>query len=206
MVLVKTCGITSLRDALACVRAGADMLGFNFYPESPRYISPRDARSIIERLPPSVVSVGVFVNEGHPRRVIELADLAGVTALQLHGDEPPAYCHALAGRYVIKAVHVTDDFSPEQAARYAVKAVLLDSSRAGIYGGTGETFNWEAARAARPVVPKLFLAGGLGPENVAAAAALVRPYAVDACSSLERVPGRKDERRVKAFVVAARSP
>src|SRR5215204_289028 len=104
MTLVKICGITNLEDALACVEAGADALGFNFYPNSPRYVAPQEARRITGQLPASVLSVGVFVNEESPRRVEEIASEAGVAAVQLHGDEPAAYCRALRSRLVIKAL------------------------------------------------------------------------------------------------------
>ena len=205
MTLVKICGITNLTDALTCAHAGADMLGFNFYRKSPRYIAPEEARSIIEQLPEGIINVGVFVNEESPERVAEVANLAGVSTVQLHGDEPPAYCRALPIQFVIKALRVAPDFVPEDAARYETDAILLDRFTAELYGGTGETFDWSKARAARALVPKLFLAGGLNPQNVAEAVRFVRPYAVDACSSLERAPGLKDETRVRAFIVAAKS-
>lgn len=204
MVLVKICGITNLTDALACVAAGADMLGFNFYKKSPRYVAPHEARRLIEQLPPSVLTVGVFVNEASPGRVVELSDLAGVSAVQLHGDETPEYCRALEGRFIIKALRVTAAFAPERAVACGGEAVLLDTFVPGAYGGTGQAFDWAAARATRELIPKLFLAGGLGPENVAEAVAMVRPYAVDACSSLESARGLKDEQRVRAFILAAR--
>ena len=204
MALVKICGITNLADALACVEAGADMLGFNFYARSPRYIEPHEARRIVEQLPEGVLAVGVFVNEESPERVAELADISGVAAVQLHGDEPADYCRALAGRFVIKALRVGHDYAPESAARCGAEAVLLDGFSHAAYGGTGKTFDWSVARATRAVVPRLFLAGGLDQENVAAAVRAVRPHAVDACSLLERAPGLKDERRVRAFVAAVR--
>ncbi|HEV2705990.1 MAG TPA: phosphoribosylanthranilate isomerase [Pyrinomonadaceae bacterium] len=204
MALVKICGITNLADALACVEAGADMLGFNFYRRSPRYIEPRAARRIIEGLPQGVQTVGVFVNEETPERVAELADTAGVAAVQLHGDEAEDYCRALSGRFVIKALRVADDFAPERATCCGAEAVLLDGFSRTAYGGTGKTFDWSLARATRAVVPHLFLAGGLDQENVAAAVRFVRPYAVDACSLLESAPGVKDERRVRAFIAAVR--
>lgn len=203
MALVKICGITNLSDALACVEAGADMLGFNFYTRSPRYIEPRAARLIVERLPRGVVAVGVFVNEESPERVAELADIAGVEAVQLHGDEPADYCRALSSRSVIKALRVGQNFAPERAAHCGTQAVLLDGFSHAAYGGTGKTFDWDVAVATRAVVPRLFLAGGLDPENVAEAVRVVRPHAVDACSLLERAPGQKDERLVRAFVAAA---
>jgi phosphoribosylanthranilate isomerase len=204
MALVKICGITNLADALACVEAGADMLGFNFYARSPRYIEPRVVRRIVEGLPQGIATVGVFVNEESPERVAELAETAGVSAVQLHGDEAADYCRALSGRMVIKALRVASDFEPERAARCGAEVVLLDGFSQTAYGGTGKTFDWSIACATRAVVPRLFLAGGLDQQNVAEAVRAVRPYAVDACSLLESAPGLKDERRVRAFVAAVR--
>jgi phosphoribosylanthranilate isomerase len=204
MTLVKICGVTNLEDALACVEAGADVLGFNFYPRSPRYVAPAEARRITEQLPASVVSVGVFVNEESPARVDEIAAEAGVAGLQLHGDEPAAYCRALTHGFVIKALRVSPGFAPESAAVCGARAVLLDAYNKNLYGGTGEVFDWSAARRVRALVPRLFLAGGLGPANVADAVRAVAPYAVDACSLLERAPGLKDAARVRAFVAAVR--
>jgi phosphoribosylanthranilate isomerase len=203
MVRVKVCGITSLDDAVACVEAGADALGFNFYPRSPRYINPQDARRIIERLPSSVLTVGVFVNEGGPEAVVRIAKEAGVRAVQLHGDEPPEYCRALEALYVIKALRVSEGFVPESALEYETEAVLLDAFDRSERGGTGRTFDWEIARRVRELVPKLYLAGGLSAENVKEAVEQVHPYAVDACSLLESAPGRKDLERVRNFISAA---
>lgn len=204
MTLVKICGITNLEDARACVAAGADMLGFNFYPASKRYISPPAARSIIEKVSSSIICIGVFVNEPSPARVAQLAEEARVSVVQLHGDEPPEYCRALANYQVIKALRVAPDFAPAQAAECGAETVLLDAFQPDAYGGTGHTFDWSVALAFRALVPKLILAGGLTPENVAAAIAHVRPFAVDACSSLEREPGLKDGALVKAFIAAAK--
>ena len=204
MVRIKICGITNLKDALACADAGADLLGFNFYPGSPRFIEPAAAREIIAELPASILSVGVFVDGGTPYEVKRLADIAGVTALQLHGDESPSYCRQLNGRFVIKALRTNAAFKPERASDYATDALLLDSFDASIAGGTGKVFDWTLALRTRNLVPKLFLAGGLGPENVGAAVARVQPYGVDACSLLESGPGRKDIGRVRAFINAVR--
>ncbi len=204
MTLVKVCGITNLADARFCADVGARLLGFNFYPSSPRYIAPPHARRIVELLPPSVACVGVFVNEDSPERVASLAAAAGVTFVQLHGDEPPEYCRALKGCSVIRALRVSRDFVPEQAASCGTETVLLDAFRADVYGGTGRTFDWSVALATRALVPKLILAGGLTPENVGEAVARVRPFAVDACSSLECAPGMKDAERVRAFVHAVK--
>ena len=200
MAKVKICGITNLEDAIISIDAGAFALGFNFHPQSPRYINPLTARSIISQLPTYVLSVGVFVNEVEPGIVARLSDIAGVGAIQLHGDESPDYCLALRDRYVIKALRINSNFSPVSASEYKVQAILLDAFSTGAFGGTGLTTDWSLARKTRAVVPNLFLAGGLSPENVAEAIAVVGPYAVDACSCLESSPGRKDAARVRKFI------
>ena len=205
MTLVKICGITNLEDARASAAAGADMLGFNLYPASKRYIPPESARRIIEQLPQSITCIGVFVNEPSPERVSQLAEEAGCSVVQLHGDEPPEYCQALSGYRVIRALRVAPDFAPQQAAVCGAETVLLDAFQTGAYGGTGHTFDWSIALAVKSLVPNLILAGGLAPENVAIAIAHVRPFAVDACSSLERAPGLKDAALVKAFVAAVKN-
>ncbi|HEV3469153.1 MAG TPA: phosphoribosylanthranilate isomerase [Pyrinomonadaceae bacterium] len=204
MTKVKICGITNLEDALTAVEAGADMLGFNFYRRSPRYIDPRAARRIVERLPAGVLSVGVFVNEEGPGEVLRLAAEAGVGAAQLHGAETPEFCAALGGLWTIKALRVGEDFEVASVKAYPAAAVLLDAHVRGEWGGTGRTFDWELARRARRLVPRLILAGGLTPENVAAAVSGVGPFAVDACSGVEVAPGRKSATLVRRFVAAAR--
>lgn len=201
MTLVKICGITNLADAQAAVDAGADLLGFNFYRPSPRYISPSDAQKITSQLPESVLKVGVFVNEGL-HSVERIAEEAGISAVQLHGDETPEYCRELAGRYVIKAFGAGDNLN---LRAYDVDAIMLDTKDDVLHGGTGRTFDWTIAQRTNKSVPKLFLAGGLSPENVAEAITTVRPYAVDACSSLEERLGKKNHERVRAFVKAVRS-
>ena len=151
------------------------------------------------------MTVGVFVNEASPEKVARIADAAGVAAVQLHGEETPTYCLALKDRFVIKALRIQEGFIPEQTSAYETKAILLDAFSSKARGGTGERFDWSVAQQARQFVSKLFLAGGLRPENVSEAVEIVRPYAVDVCSSLESAPGQKDEERVRAFVAAARS-
>ena len=203
-MFIKVCGITNLEDALAAVEAGADALGFNFYRRSPRYIAPDVARRITEQLPSTVMKVGVFVNESEPDEVARIADSAGLTAVQLHGDESPEYCSQLRDRFTIKAVRARDDFEPQVVREYETDAILLDAYATDARGGTGLLVDWEMARRVRELVPQLFLAGGLSPENVAEAIAAIDPYAVDACSSLETVPGKKDMKRLHAFIAAAR--
>lgn len=212
MVKIKICGITSLADAHAAIEAGADMLGFNFYRPSPRFIEPAAARQIIDSLKAETgtpaETAGIFVNESIDD-LLRVATIAGVDTVQLHGDESPNYCDELkshlGNKILIKALRVNESFEPREAGNYHVDAVMLDAFHAQLRGGTGHVINWDVARATREVVPRLFLSGGLSPENVAEAIVRVQPYAIDACSSLESAPGRKDAARMKAFVSAARN-
>ncbi len=203
MVRVKICGITNEEDALAAVEAGAEALGFNFYRRSPRYVTPGEARRIVERLPERVLCVGVFVNEdaSEVRRVVAEA---GLGAAQLHGDESADYCRGLGGGMTIKALRVGEGFDLGRVAQFGTDAVLLDAFSGEAFGGTGRTFDWDVARRACGLVPKLFLAGGLTPSNVAEAVRAVRPLAVDVCSGVETAPGRKSPSLVKNFIEAAR--
>ena len=205
MTLVKICGITNLNDALAAIAAGADALGFNFYKPSPRYITPQSAREIIDQLPGSPLTVGVFVNEESPQDVMNIANDAGIKALQLHGDESPEYCRELAATtHVIKTLAVSDNFDPKLAYEYQVDAIMLDTRDNRLRGGTGRVFDWSIAQQVSQLIPKLYLAGGLSPENVAEAIKQVRPYAVDACSGLEDRPGSKNHERMRAFIDTVR--
>jgi len=204
MTLVKICGITTLDDALAAVDAGADLLGFNFWPRSPRYISPANAREITNRLPQSILKVGVFVNH-ELQSLLTIASEVNLSAVQLHGDESPDYCSRLGDKYVIKAFGAGNKFDWHAVDRYDVQAIMLDTKDELLRGGTGRVFDWSIAQGVNNSIPKLFLAGGLSPENVAEAIATVRPYAVDACSSLECAPGKKNHESMRAFVTAVRS-
>lgn len=205
MTFIKICGITNLDDALAAVDAGADALGFNFYKPSPRYVTPETAAEIIGHLPSAVLTVGVFVNEPSPKSVEDLARRASVTAIQLHGDESPGYCSEIDNRYVIKALAAGTDFDLKRALDYDVDAILLDTKHDTLRGGTGRVFDWSIALEVRRAVPKLYLAGGLGIENIEDAINSVDPFAVDACSALEKTPGKKSHERMRAFVNAIRS-
>jgi phosphoribosylanthranilate isomerase len=201
-VRVKICGITRPEDALAAAAAGADALGFNFWPGSKRYIPAVRARAIIALLPPFVIPVGVFVNQKRDE-IEEVAASTGIHVLQLHGDETPEAC----GGYllpVVKAIRVGADFSPEMLNRYAyaVSACLLDTPSSG-FGGTGSTFDWGRLASLRPSTP-IILAGGLTPNNVAAAVDAVKPYAVDVASGVEQGPGVKDAVAMQRFVGAAK--
>ncbi|MDD5284938.1 MAG: phosphoribosylanthranilate isomerase [Desulfuromonadaceae bacterium] len=195
MVKVKICGITNLEDALMAVEAGADALGFVFYRDSPRHIYPEQAALIINKLPPFVQTVGLFVNEDFTT-VNETADLCGLDLLQLHGNETPEYCQAV-NRRVIKAFRVKEISSLNVIHKYNVAAFLLDAWSPSAPGGTGKTFNWEIAAAA--ATERIILAGGLTPENVAEAVRIVKPYAVDVSSGVECAPGKKDAGRLQLF-------
>jgi phosphoribosylanthranilate isomerase len=201
MVRVKICGITRLEDALAAAHAGADALGFNFWPKSKRYVDPRTAGGIIARLPPFVAAVGVFVDPTR-EEALRAAELSGVHWLQLHGDESPELCASLP-LPVIKGIRVRDRASLDRLGAYDVAGFLLDADTSG-YGGSGETFDWSlAAEAARraPVV----LAGGLSPGNVADAVRQVRPWAVDVASGVESAPGIKDHEKTARFIREAKA-
>jgi phosphoribosylanthranilate isomerase len=193
---IKICGLTRLEDALLAAELGADALGFNLWPGSKRHLDADAVRAIVDRLPPFVTTVGVFVNQS-PTDVLALAAESGVQAVQLHGDESWEDVNG----YPIPAVKAFRVAGPESLVhlhRYRVKAVLLDAPSAG-FGGSGQTFDWalaaDVARRARVV-----LAGGLGPDNVADAIRAVRPYAVDVASGVERAPGVKDPEKLRRFV------
>lgn len=198
---VKICGITRLEDALTAIEAGADALGFVFYPPSPRYIAPEKAAEIIAQLPPFVTTVALFVNEpeAEVRRIMALTQ---VDLLQFHGDENADYCQQF-GRAWIKALRVRDADSLQQDLNqfHAARAILLDSYRPGVPGGTGETFNWELipAQSAQAII----LAGGLTPENISTAVQQVKPYAVDVSGGVEASKGIKDPVKIHAFIRGA---
>jgi phosphoribosylanthranilate isomerase len=198
-VKLKVCGVTSLEDACAAIDCGAEYLGFNFYPKSPRYIAPTAARAIIERLPDDVISVGVFVNEPRPEDVDEILRVSGARMAQLHGDESPVYCSGVGAERVIKALRVGDDFDARRVLDYPASAILLDAFDAKLYGGTGKTANWAVAREAARLT-RVFLAGGLSPENIVEAIRAVEPFAVDVNSGVESAPGRKDASKLQSLL------
>jgi len=200
-VKVKICGITGLQDAEAAIEAGADFLGFNFYPKSPRYLEPESAGEIISALGPGVKAVGVFVNET-PAKIRECCSRSGAGVIQLHGDESPELAAELS-LPVIKAVRLGGPADLIGIEDYRVWALLADSQSPG-FGGSGKTANWDLARQMRERSPRLFLAGGLTPDNVAEAIITVRPWAVDVCSGVEREPGVKDRAKLKKFMEAVK--
>lgn len=206
MVKVKICGITNYNDAAAAVDAGADALGFVFFRESPRYLSSEDAGNIIRHLPPFVATVGVFVNES-PRVIEDTASAAGLSVVQLHGEEAAEVCRSLSiSRRVVKAFRVRSLESLDEFAVYKddVSAFLLDAYSAKAYGGTGEVFNWDIALEAKRY-GRIILAGGLTPDNIGDAVRHVGPYAVDVSSGVESARGKKDHLRMKLFIERAKA-
>jgi len=201
MVRVKICGITSLEDALVAVEAGADALGFVFHDESSRRVTPDGAAGIIADLPPFIQTVGLFVNR--PLEFVnETAARCRLDLVQLHGDEPPEFCDAVERR-VIKAFRVQDITSLDPIRHYRVAAHLLDAYSPTAYGGTGLTFNWGIAKAAKEFGP-VILAGGLTSDNVREAVEAVMPYAVDVSGGVESSPGKKDAAKVREFIRRAK--
>jgi phosphoribosylanthranilate isomerase len=204
-VRVKICGITNVADARECVKAGADFLGFNFYRKSPRYLAPAKARRIAQTLPKRIAKVGVFVNEPE-ESVLQIARQVGLDYVQLHGEETPESVVRLSQALpVIKAMRVGNGFRVARLKEFeSAEAFLLDGFDRRHYGGTGKKVSWAIARRANRN-RRIFLAGGLNAENVAAAIAAVRPYAVDVCSGVEARPGTKDHTRVKALMKSVKT-
>jgi phosphoribosylanthranilate isomerase len=198
-MFVKICGTTSEEDALLAVAMGADALGFIFAP-SPRQIHPSKVGDIVKRLPPEILTVGVFRDE-HPERVVEIVNQAGLKAAQLHGQESPAQ-----SQWVRERVRTTIKAFPAgsravgRAREYGADLVMLDAPNP----GSGQVFDWRLVDGVPPG-SKLLLAGGLTPENVAEAIAQARPWGVDVVTGVEAEPGRKDPRKLRAFVAAAKS-
>ena len=197
-VRIKICGITKKEDALAAAHLGADALGFVF-ATSPRKVSTESAREIVKTLPPFVKTVGVFVDED-PERVSSIAAMCGLDILQFHGSESVDYCGSF-DRRVIKAVRMQSRDELKNLSKYVdvVDGLLLDTHVPNKPGGTGITFDWKLAVEARRY-GRIILAGGLNPENVAAAISMVKPYAVDASSGLEQSPGVKDHEKMAKFI------
>lgn len=198
---VKICGITRIEDALEAIAAGADALGFVFYKPSPRYVTPEKAGEIIAQLPPFVTTVALFVNEPQDD-ICRILEITGCDLIQFHGDESADFCTSF-NRPWIKALRVKDaDSLSEQLIEFKeARALLLDSYRPGVPGGTGETFNWELIpeNPPRPII----LAGGLTPENISSAVQQLQPYGVDVSGGVEAQKGIKDPAKIHAFIRGA---
>ena len=201
-VKVKICGITNVDDALAVAEAGADMAGFMFYENSPRYVPVHSAAEISRRMPQLVVKVGVFVNPSEDMVLRAIGD-CGLSLLQFHGEESPEFCTQF-GLMSLKAFRIRDTESLGMLTNYPTEAWLLDTYTPDRPGGTGEKFDWELAVQAGKLGRPIFLAGGLTPENVAEAVRRVRPYGVDVSSGVETSPGKKDHAKVRSFIEAAK--
>lgn len=208
---VKVCGLTEPANALDCLRAGADWIGLNFHPPSPRALTAERAEGILRALGAPNAAVGLFVNRP-PREVRDLCRSLGIRRVQLHGDEPPEDLLELGEFFLIRAFRLKDAAAVAAMSSYleraerlgrAPDAVLIDGWAPGLAGGTGAVVADEAI-AALPRLSRLMLAGGLTPENVAQRAALARPWMVDVASGVESAPGIKDAAKVRALVRAAR--
>lgn len=198
-MFVKICGITRLSDAQVAVACGASAIGFIFWPKSKRWVEPEQARAIVRELPPFVTPVGVFVDET-VERINEVAELVGLGAVQLHGDEAPEVVERLA-RPVVKAIGRIDE---GVAARWPDRVTMLvDADDRVNYGGTGARADWTGA-ARLAAARRTILAGGVNPENVAEAVATVRPFGIDVSSGVEDAPGIKNPERIRALFEALR--
>jgi phosphoribosylanthranilate isomerase len=203
MVKVKVCGITNPGDARSAAEYGADAIGFVF-AKSPRRVGVYEARKIVATLPEGILKVGVFVNES-PEGILRIAAEVGLDCVQLHGDETPEAVAAVreGGLRVIKALRVRDAGFMGKMGRYEADLFLLDAYSEKVRGGTGERFDWEVAKSLKGR-DNILVSGGLAPENVREAVRFFEPYGVDASSSLEDAPGKKNIEQVRRFVVAAK--
>lgn len=201
-VKVKVCGITTPEDAVMASEAGAAAIGLVFWPGSPRFVDRATARRIVEALPLFVLRVGVFVDQSLDM-MTRTSDDVGLDIIQLHGAEPTETVACLPRR-VIKAIRVGSDSVMDEVRRYEGSSILLDTKDEVLPGGTGKTFDWQTAQQVRARVRFLVLAGGLTPENVAEAIKTVGPDAVDVSSGVEAAPGKKDPRKLRAFMEAVR--
>jgi phosphoribosylanthranilate isomerase len=194
-----------VEDGLAAAESGADALGFVLYEASPRYVGIAKAAEIISKLPSSIPKVGVFVNSSSEFVQHAAAD-CGLHILQFHGAESPEFCRSFGTRWeTMKAFQMRDESSLEQLPKYDTQAWLLDAWSASRPGGIGESFNWDLAVKAVDLGRRIFLAGGLTPENVRGAIERVKPYGVDVSSGVEESPGKKSHEKLRAFIRAVRS-
>lgn len=202
MVKVKVCGITRAEDALLAVELGADLIGFNFWPESKRAIDPEQAQKIVEQVKGRVKIVGVFVNQ-ILEEVVEIVSGLKLDWAQLHGDESPDFCADLDVP-VIKALRLGSEDDLCCLDDYSDLLWLIDSKTEG-FGGSGLRPDWELVKRAKEKAGKIILAGGLSHDNVAQAVRDIMPWAVDVASGVEKSPGIKDEKKMKKFFEAIKN-
>jgi len=198
---VKICGITNYEDAAAATEMGADLLGFNFYAKSPRYVSPEKVAAIVRKLPAFIDVAGVFVN-GTIEQVREIASQCQLDWIQLHGEETPEFCRWLTydTAKLMKALRIKDTRDLQQVDDYSTDAILLDAYDPKRHGGTGITFDWNVIGH---IGRRIFLAGGINPSNAVAAVEL-GVYGIDVCSGVEARPGKKDHKKMKALFESIR--
>lgn len=204
MTKIKICGLTNYEDAINAVNLGADYLGFNFYRRSPRYIERLKAKKIIENLPVNAKKVGIFVNEGIGS-IKSIINSCKIGFVQLSGDEDAKFISKLkksANIKVIKSCRISGMDDAKNTSRFKADYILADSFRKGFFGGTGSRLDLKFLEGISN--KNLFLAGGLSAVNVKSAAVRIKPYAVDACSSIEEYPGKKDFEKMKCFIEAAK--
>lgn len=203
---VKICGVTRVEDAALACKLGADAIGLNFYPPSPRCLNSEQARQIVETLPPFVESVAVFV-DARVKEMLRIVDSAGIAAIQLHGNETPQVVADLAPRRVLRAFRWKGTQTGDEITQFVHACEQLGHRPAGLLidafskdapGGTGEQWDWSQAVLLQLGLP-LILAGGLRPDNVAAAISQLRPFAVDVASGVESAPGIKDRSKMQEF-------
>lgn len=203
MVKVKICGITNLEDALACTKSGADALGFVFYKKSPRYIRPFDAVKIIKKLPAHIIKIGIFV-DAKEKVIRKIAKACRLNMLQFHGRESAEFCRRFGDYKIIKAFRVKDCIDENKIAEYNTFAYLFDTFTKNSPGGSGRNFNWKLIRHIGKLDCPIFLSGGLNAGNVKRAIRCVKPQWVDASTSLEEYPGKKNQGKVKDFIRKAK--
>ncbi|WP_069790758.1 phosphoribosylanthranilate isomerase [Cyanobacterium sp. IPPAS B-1200] len=206
---IKICGLTNVEEARAIASMGVDTIGFICVQESPRYISPSSIRAIVEKLPPQVSTIGVFVN-APLSEIIKIVEDAKLTGVQLHGEEDTAFCQQLREKLpdieIIKAIRYKNPQSQQEAEEYipVVDTLLIDTYQKGIHGGTGKTFNWQELRDYRPSRPWL-VAGGVSPDNVITAFNTLQCDGIDLSSKVEISPGKKDLEKIRQLIVSLES-
>ncbi|MGA0242384.1 MAG: phosphoribosylanthranilate isomerase [Candidatus Marinamargulisbacteria bacterium] len=200
MMKIKLCGMTNRDDALNAIALGVDAIGFIFYPHSPRFIPPEKVETFMLDIPPFIHTIGVFVNESVDA-INDISARCKLSGIQLHGHEAPEFCTAFS-LPTIKSIAIKDEDDIKKIPQYkgCVSGVLLDTKVENVYGGTGKTFDWGLALAAKEYDVPLILSGGITPQNSEKAIKMVSPYGVDICSGVEKEPGKKDYHKMQMLI------